>query len=260
MGKIINFEEALRRKSFDRALSQMIDTSSRAYDVANSYYQLMQKSPSIAIDKLDEFMEKVRDINPERCFVEAVAGGPNHDWTAPMLDIVGIMYPTLDRELRTKSLIKCMSFLDGLRYDYSQNHVELINEPWLVADIVISRDLYWCGYQDYIALLNKHKDWDGLRKDSTRIKSDFWLTYALVKPEYSSLDIRYNYYKTYPELVDRTLDGIAGILATRSELFLEKKGTPILESYEKYLSKIDTILHDRILSKIEENKWIKLSL
>jgi mRNA-degrading endonuclease YafQ of YafQ-DinJ toxin-antitoxin module len=42
-------------------------------------------------------------------------------------------------------------------------------------------------------------DWDGFRKDLDHVKSDFWLTYTVVRPEYSSLDIRANYYKAYPE-------------------------------------------------------------
>lgn len=64
----------------------------KAKKIAEDFSQLMVNNPSLAIQELPDFLKKVRDINKHRAY-EAVAGGPNHDWTGPILDIIGIMYP-----------------------------------------------------------------------------------------------------------------------------------------------------------------------
>ena len=48
--------------------------------------------------------------NTERGY-ESIAGGPNQDWIAPLIDIIGIVYPDLPREQRKKALIYIIRFL-----------------------------------------------------------------------------------------------------------------------------------------------------
>jgi len=258
MGKTINLQEEIQKKLFNKIVSGIGAENNAAHDAANEYCQLMCKDPSTAIKRLPEFMERVRDLNPERYFVEAVAGGPNHNWTGPMLDIVGTVYSALDRDTRKEGLLQCMNFLNHLRSDYSQNHVELINDPWLVSDIYINQPLYWCGYEEYTDLLQKNISWNDFAKNTQHVKSEFWLSLAISRPKYSSLEIRHNYYKQFPDLMDRTKDGIAAIINFGAEYYYKKENISMQESIDKELSGYDTLLHNDILKKIDEKKWIRL--
>lgn len=233
----------------------------RANEVANSYLQLMLENPILAIRQLPKFIEQARDINEggARGFVEAVAGGPNYDWTAPMLDIIGIVYPELDKESRKEGLLGCLGFLDRLNYFNSQNNVELINEPWLVADIIINRGLYWCGYAQYCDLLERCKKWPDFQKEIKSARSEFWLSLAVVQPECSSLEVRANYYKQFSGLIDRTQDAIAAMTFNHAQDANKRDGTSIEGYIEKSLSKYDVLLHEAIRRKMKEEKWIRLN-
>ncbi len=218
----------------------------------------MIEDPSDAIKRLPDFLNKARNINPERSFVEAVAGGPNHDWTAPMLDIIGMVYPSMDKELRKKGLLQCLGFLDMLNYFNSQDNVELINEPWLAADIVINRPLYWCGYGQYCNLLSHNKRWEEVSEKRISARSEFWLSIAVSRPKYSSLEVRMKYYKEYPDIMDRTMDAIAGISYTHAVHANQNENIAIEDYIKKSLSKYDPLLHESIREKMKEKKWIEL--
>lgn len=256
--ELLRFEDAQHKRlanSITKAFGGMYE---QAADVAHEYATLMSQDPRAAILQLPVYLNRARDINPERSFVEAVANGPNPDWTAPMLDIIGVAYPTLDKETRKEALLQCLGFLNGLRYDYSQMQVELINEPWLVADIVIDYPLYWCGFQDYCELLEKNRAWEQLYPQLNGIRSAFWFTLAIVRTEFASDTIKDNFYRLFPTLTDRTLDAIAGITHDHAEHNFKKDGTPLEEGIEKRLFKYDHRFHADIKRKIEERKWITL--
>lgn len=252
MVEIIDFKEVSRKRLVDKLVFTLGFMYDEAEEIANSYYELMIENPLVAIEKLPNFIRQARNINS--VLGEAYAGGPNHDWTGPMLNILGIMYPLLERDARKEGLLKCLNFLEGIRYDYSQNNVELIDEPWLVADIVINRPLYWCGYKEYIILLEKNPKWVDFSQHIDSAKSDFWLTLAITRPKYSSLEIRANFYRQFSDLIDRTEDAIAAIIFNYAQQESQKE-----EYIEENLLKYDAFLHKDIRKKIEEKKWIKLS-
>jgi len=256
MAKILDYHTGRRKQFIDKVMSALDSNYDNAASIAQEYYELMQNDPLHAIEKLGHFINRARNVNEDAAFVEAVAGGPNHDWTAPMLDILGMMYPTLARDVREKGLRRCLKFLDSLRYDYAQNHVELINEPWLAADIVLNEPLYWCDYKEYYALLEKHKTWHEFQVHIPQVKSQFWLSLAVLKPTISSLDVRLNFYTQFKELMDRTLDALAGIIYEEAQRMSSHEG---VEDYIIHsLSKYDTYWYKDITTKITEKKWIKL--
>jgi len=258
MVKIINLEKKLSERLANRFLRTLTGMNTNAKEIAGRYYNLMLENPEFAIENLPEFIESVRDINPNRSYVEAVAGGPNHDWTAPMLDIIGVMYPSLDRNLRKKALSKCFNFLDFLNYFESQNHVALINEPHLVADIVINNQWYWCGHEMCSDLLQKYTDWPNFLEHMDLMRSEFWLAYTITKPKYSSLEIRYNFYKQFPDLMDRTKYAIAAIsYVTAQKRAIEQNKDFNPEAID--LSAYDPLLHQDIRNKMQEKKWIDLN-
>lgn len=258
MAKILDYHEGKRKQFIGRMMSALNSKCEEADSIAQEYYELMQNDPITAIEQLPKFIGRARNVNEDAAFVEAIAGGPNHEWTAPMLDILGIMYPSLERDVREKGLRKCFKYLDSLRYDYSQNHVELINEPWLVGDIVLNDMFYWCGYKEYCDILEKEKTWNEFEQHIPKAKSQFWIALAVLRPKYSSLDVRMNFYRNYPELVDRTLDAIAGIVYEEALKVSPKEGISIEDYIVGAVSKYDTYWYNDIRKKMLEKKWIKL--
>ena len=257
--KILSYESKLRERIIEGLIEQIGNKNRQASDVVDSFYTLMMDDPISAINKLTSYIEQARDVNENRAFVEAIAGGPNHDWTGPILDIFGIAYPSLKREARTKGLEKILNFLDGLNYFNSQSNVELINEPWLVADIVINRSLYWCGYEEYTKLLRSNRTWRELEPHMKSIRSAFWFAIAVTRPKYSSLELRTAFYKEFPTLIDRTKDAIAAITFNHAQDTNKRDGTIVEDYIQKSLSKYDPLLNNDIRSKMEEKKWIRMT-
>lgn len=257
MGDLLNFEKAYRERMVSRLMGQFEAMEQQASGVSNDYYQLMLENPEEAIQRLPEFIDKARDVNPVRAY-EAMAGGPNHDWTGPMLDIVGIVYPTLRREAREKGLRQCLNFLDGLNYFNSQDNVALINEPWLASDIVITCPLYWCGYKEYCDFAEKNKTWKDFSKKMNSARSAFWLAMAVTHPEHASLEVRKNFHEQFPTLMDRTKDALAAMAAVYGGRKAEREGRELADCIDERLAGYDPMLHDDIRKKIEEKKWILL--
>jgi hypothetical protein len=256
-GKLLNFEGKLRERLIDGCMQQFGAMNEQASEIADSYLKLMMEDSALAIKQMNTFIGRTRDVNLERALGEAMVG-PNQDWTAPMLDILGIVYPSLEKDVRKEGLKKCFKFLDGLRYDYSQSNVELINEPWLVADIVINRSLYWCGYKEYALLLGKNRTWKELEPNLEITKSAFWLAIAVTRPKYSSLEVRTRFYEKFPDLMDRTQDAIAAVTYVFGLKINEGEGTSIEEYIDTELLKYDPLLHQNIKSKIKKGKWVLL--
>ncbi len=257
MGEIINFQEEVRKRLSNKIISTLGSMCKDVQYVADSYYQLMLEDPLLAIDQLQTFIDETRKINHDRAFVESVTGGPNHSWTGPMLDILGIVYPKLEKNVRKRSLQKCLNFLDKLNYFNAQNNVEKINEPWLVSDIIINQWLYWPDYKKYRNLLKEYPKWDDFSQH-IKFANDFFLSFAITIPKYSSLEIRLNFYRQFPDLLDRTKDGIAALTFNGSREMSKENGNSIEENIKETLQDYDSLLHEDIRRKINEKKWIKI--
>jgi hypothetical protein len=250
------------KKIVDSLLHQMGDMYQASDRIAEFYSEIAMTSPLEAIRALPAFLEKVRDINPERAY-ESLAGGPNPDWTTPLFNVVGSWYPHIDETVRREGLKQSMKFLDGLNYVQAQDHVAHIHEPWLIGDIFASSGaLYWPGFGDYKKLLSQYRNWEEIADNIETIHSKGLLACAILWNEYPSLEIRTNFYAYHQEITDRTLDLIAAMIAKRAKMdsrggegnyqeFLEKRITERLPGY-------DSFFHDDIKRKIAEAKWIDL--
>ena len=268
MARIIDFRTGRERKASeilgeetDRLsglLSQFSGLYSKADGIAEQYALEMKQDPERALEKFHEAMEAVRNVNPNRAFAEAACRGPNQDWTAPILNAVGLMYPSLDRDLRQKALAKGIGFLDGLNSTVSQDNIEQVNEPWLAADILINRPYYWPGFQWYIDFFAKNKSWDDVARESEKVRSDFWMVFTALRPKYSTLPLRQKIYSSFPGVVDRTLDAIAALIHDHSEHDSRKGYRPYEDGVKGRLAKYDPQFHAAINEKIAEAKWIRL--
>lgn len=207
---------------------------------------------------MPSFLDQVRGINGSR-WCESIAGGPNTDFTVPILGIIGAMYPYLENDQQREGLVRCLDYLDGINCLYSQNHVQRIDEPWLVRDIIISRPAYWCGYEQYTALLKEHPAWADFSKRIDTADSEFWLAIAVTRHKYSSLEVRTRFYKNFPELTDRTLDAIAGITFEESRRCHEGCKKTLEEDIADSMAMYDPLLHRDIYQKMGEKNWILLA-
>jgi len=255
---IINLQKKKDEKKIRNLLGNLLKLNIEGQAVIEEYYEKLMNDPIDAIEELQAYIDQTRAINPDRAFVEAVAGGPNHSWSGPIIDLIGIIYSSLTREEREQVLRNILGFLDGLNSLNSQCHVEYINDPWLVADIVINRSVYWPGYSEYVNLLKKCLTFKDLMDNSDQMRSQFWLTLAVMRRDFSTVEVRKNYKKFYPELWDKTLDAVAAILnnIVICRMKCEKGEVEVFLNEE--LAKFDWTLHEKIREKIAEEKWIKL--
>lgn len=228
----------------------------QAKEIAHNFYDLMLKDTDSAIKKTREFIEKARNIGSDRAFVEAVAGGPDQNMIAPVLNIFELVYPVLPKESRKIALYQIIDYLDFLNYFNAQDHVALIHEPWLVADIIVNRKLYWPGYKEYADLLEQKHTWEEFEPETLSAKSMFFLSYTLIHKKYGSKEIKENFCKKMSSLIDRTLDATAALICDRAQSEYKEKSVPINETIEKQLLKYDDAFHNTIREKIKEEKWI----
>jgi len=261
MAKIFDFEEEVQKRRqgncVDAVIAQMSSTYRHAGNIVGEFEEVMRKDIRGAIKQLPRFLDRIRsDVNPGGRAIEALAGGPNHDWTIPLLNIVGTAYPNLDRDTRHEALKVCINFLDHLKYNYSQNHVELIDEPWLASDIITTRPLYNPGYEQHCKLLETHKTWKDCFEEIKKVRGVFWLALAVARTEYASLPVRHNFYGRFPTLMDRTQDAIATTAYFYAESQYVKNGISLEETYKEELINIDPALVPNIFRKIEERKWV----
>ncbi len=261
MGNILDFEsahkEAKRTEAVERVMGQMLATEDKAGAVIQGYRELVAKDAFAAILKLPEYIQKARNVNPAP-HLEAMCGGPNQDWVGPILSSIGDVYSYFEVPERTQILRLCMNYLDGLRYDYSQNHVELIDDPWLVSDIMVTRPLYWPGFQQYTNMLERHRTWKEIKGKMSEVRSAFWMAMAVSWKDVPSEGVRRNFHRTFPTLMDRTADGIAAITAEHAASEAKKEGSDWEHNIQERLFKYDPKLVPKILKKIKERKWIKL--
>ncbi len=258
MGECIDIRARWQEKSLKEALGAIDGLYARAEGIVEEYELLMEDDPLFANRRLLEYIRKARDVNPEPAY-ETMAGGPNQDWIAPLFNTLGTVYPYLEHQTRKEGLGLVLGYLDGLRYDYSQNHMELIHEPWLFSDIIINRWLYWPGFEREARLLAENRTWNGFQRHMSTAKSQFLLTFAVMKPKHSSLEVRTAFYKEFPDLVDRTMDGVAAIMNDEAFHEEEERGITYEEALLPHLNKNDPLLHEAIRAKIKEAKWITLA-
>lgn len=261
MSEILRFEDGVHKRIAREIINQMGSWEINAVDNANSFSQLLIDNPRQAIKRISEFIAKARDSEgPESHVYEAYTGGANESWTAPILDLVGVIYPILPQDVRKEALTHSLGFLDTQKYPIAQDNVERIDEPWLVGDIITNRPLYWCGFAEYCGLLQEHKSWGEVFKtlESGKIKSAFWMSMAVAWRDCAADAVRENYPKFFPTLMDRTKDAIAAMTMVKAQNEFLQEGTSLKEAVERRLVRYDPQLIPDIRRKIQEAKWVDL--
>ncbi len=258
MGNLIDIQHVLRKQHVEALVQEIRDLYSLAGDVWRDFVGLVEKDLTEAIRQLPDFIERARDVNgPDRAFVEAVAGGPNHDWIVPLFNVIGVHYPMLDRDLRGLFLRHCLNYLDHLNYIYSQNHVQGLRGPLLVADIIVNRGLYYPGFELEVEFLKNHPTVRQIIKDKSTDMRTFWMCLAVVwNGEWTTLPVRRWYYRKNSDLVEQTLDYIAATASVYARRRARKEHRRLELVLSRRLNSFDPDLHDRIRAKVKEANWI----
>lgn len=241
-----------------RIRDEMRTMDQQAADITANYDEQVRIDPEGAIKRLKSALEVVRNVVRDRAFVEAIASGPNPEYTGSILQLAGRVYPTLDKEARKIVLSCCLTFLDSLRYGVSQENVEYINEPWLVGDILVNRGLYNPGYEHEARILNENKTWNDLRPHLESARSAFWICLAITRIGFASPEIQFRFYTLFPSLTDRTKDVIAALITKYAKQDHEKTGVDFEQALNDHISSFDPQIHQDIRKKILEEKWIDL--
>lgn len=256
---VIDLDQYRREQATAKIVAGLSEQIESAKAIFDEYLQLFTADPSSAVSELPLFIDRARNKDSNSSFVEAVTGGPCELYTVPLLNVLGIFYRGLDRDVRIRALRNVFSFLNRQNYLTSQDNVALINDPWLCSDILVnSRGFYWPGFREYSDLLAECKEWRDLYPKLTSVKSDFWLAYTITLPEYSSLSVRHNYYSSFPNFLVRAIDAIAAIVSANAKGLQEQDNKDYEECLINELREYDPTLHEIIRQSIEEEKWIVL--
>lgn len=231
------------------------------------FQELALDNPPEAVKRFPEFLERILDEG-NGFFSGKMCGGPYPPATIPLFNTIGGLYPELPKELREIALKKVMNFLNQQNYILSQEYVEGIHEPWLCADIVAdSRFLYWPGYKQYSDRLQGKVVWSDLKGDIIGtdekgskfldVQSDFWFAYTVGRAS-TSEHIRKALTQEFPDLVERTKDATATIIAIESAHPVARKKTTntFAQEAEAHLAHYASEWQEDLVKKINERNWV----
>jgi len=226
-----------------------------------TFLELVRADPERAIAELPKFIDGALSAG-KNLFRGLGCGGPHEGVTTPFLNSIGLIYPALERDMREKALDKCFDFIDRQNYFLAQRNVEKINEPWLVADIITNRWLYFCGFDEYASKLENMATSDDFEKEFVQdgrldCSSSFWLSFALARNDTCESDmIRTSFEERYPDLCDRTRDAIAAMINYQALHAKAKYGTSYEDTVDEKTAKYNLAWDASIREKLKEEKWI----
>lgn len=211
----------------------------------------------------------------QRSFVQAIAGGPFESIPWALYNVIGEIYPYLDREVKDEALGQILRCLDRLNYTdvnglRGTGHTTGIREPLLLADICILRWLYFPGIEEGQWLQSKYDNFFDFQKDlmdeegcfihkpvghdmneDPGVNSDFMVAYSLITPEHSKWGEQY-IKSTNPQFLERVVRGVVwtffGDVLDDNELYQKR-----MNEIKKALY---PVLHDRIEPIVEERGWV----
>ncbi|MEM4282136.1 MAG: hypothetical protein QW559_02310 [Candidatus Woesearchaeota archaeon] len=180
------------------------------------------------------------------------------------LEDISLFYPCLCENLREYALIKSVSLLDMLDSSAAKSKVAAIHEPWFAADIVINRPEYDPGFEEYAKKLETVRNWNEFEKlfvknGKLEVKSPFWLAYTISKQYLCDREIREEFERRWPLLVERTKDAVAALLHYEALKGMEKNnGKSYEQSLESKLQIYPSEWYDQLKQKVQEKKWIDI--
>ncbi|MBI4835661.1 MAG: hypothetical protein HY817_00200 [Candidatus Abawacabacteria bacterium] len=268
MGKLLDFEIAFAQKGardfVTTSLSEFAALEVGAQKIAVTYRALCRDDVRQAIDAFVPLTEAVRAVNPcvETMGSDAIVGGPNHTWVAWLLNSLGKVYEDLSPEVKKLALEQVVvRYLDERRSDQATNHVELIEDPALAGDIVISRPEYWperttlATYERAAAQGNDtnitHATYERMRAALDALPSPFWAARVVARKGWTSPPVQSTFYREHPVLMKSTLRALAGIIVVHG-----KHNATVIEDK---LTRYDWRLVKELRENIAAKTWTELA-
>ncbi len=176
-----------------------------------------------------------------------------------LYNTVGAIYPLLDRRQRDEVIRAHLNQFDRLNYKaVNSNHTPYIREPLLLSDIIIARPFYWPGLKDEKHLWEGKTNFAELEReimignglfDPTKVRSDFLVSYALMRKDFTSFGE--NYVKSAnPEFLNRVMKGIVALRFANATNVQE-----IEEGRKRLHELLPKSVHDRIEPLRQEADW-----
>jgi len=236
----------------DRLMNQ-IELAHRVVEeyVQEPFSELARKDPKKAVEEFPRFMGSVT----------SGIFRPSSGIGAPLINALGMIYPALDQETKTKVLTEVCLFFGNIRYDNVQRHYTAnIHEPALMGDIAINHPLYWCGFESDANKLKNIHSWDQFReayiseRGTVTCNSAFWLLFALSRKETKRVKMFEKCAELFPEFVERTKDAISGWIYSDAERHsYDAEPVPfevtVQDKMKRYISPIQKELETRVNEK-----------
>lgn len=237
-----------------------------------TFEELAENDIEGALKVYDHFLKSTLNVG-NGFFRGHGVGGPPPEITGRFLNILEKDYHSHERNLREKILNKGIKTIYNKSTDCAQYDLELIDNPWFAADILVYCPPWYCGYEKYADVLEKCNDWSDfmdnvIKTDETGVtsfadfvSSRFWLARAVADIEVTSDSIRERFEEEFAELTDLTKDAIAALIDNRARLLNAVSGE-MHEDYdpaiEKRIKRYDPRWEYDLRRKIDEHKWIVL--
>ena len=223
------------------------------------------------IERLDE-TTKCQGLSDHQILIDLVSGkkyervqGIGDDFIpdSDLYNVVGAIYPLLDRRQRNEAIRAHLNQFDRLNYlAVNSNHTPNIIEPLLLTDITTARPLYWPGLNDEKHLWGGKESFVELEReimaenglfDPSKVKSDFLVAYALMRNDFTKFGDDYVKVAN-PEFLDRVMKGIVALRFART------KDEEIDSGRNRLYELLPKAVHDRIEPLRQQADWVNPSL
>ncbi len=262
---VISLDQKIRERQVNSIMNSFSDIYDAARDVAQEYHELMERDPTTALGQLGLYLSRVRvATTPEgmsTSYIDAISGGPNQDFTAPIIDIAASRYAEASKETRLEVLNTQLAFLDRMNNIYAARHVGYVQDPTLLGDIINNRSLYWPFLDAELDFLESQPTERQFYEFSDRCRSIGLLGYAIVATDSASLPLRHLFRESSPQLLNGVLNMAAGRIFHRAARAAHEDGIPIIDEIEKRLQEgtFDPQYHEVIRQKIADANWVHKS-
>lgn len=207
-----------------RDIGDLYDTMiSNVSMISGTLNKLFLHDPDRAIGEIgNEFeLRKKGEYGEDAGYVCAVTGGPNEGVVAPIYNAVGMYYPKLSPDQKSKALDQVFKIIDRYAYpEVQSSHISVIREPLLFSDITTAVPLYWPGIYEGERIVEWYRGMgygfkDGVTDiidskgmfDPKRVNSDFIVAYSLMRSDVCDYGEQY-VEKANPQFLGRVMQGI----------------------------------------------------
>ncbi|MFH1511406.1 MAG: hypothetical protein ABIF10_06970 [Candidatus Woesearchaeota archaeon] len=213
------------------------------------YRKLAEMDPVASSHRLYEHLQRLRPVNKHGAHI--LWNAYETSSVARLLNIYGLHYEHLSKCDKIEGLRQCMDYFGEMFTSRTRTLIGYLNEPLLVADIIVNRESYfpdYCFSYQYLRANTKTAEFAGKLPEFGLAGIGF----ALMTSEDASLPIFHRFFSRVPSMLDNTVTLIAARIFSCVN---DQSWT----DYEEMADGVLWGLKDSVLKKIREKKWIDLT-